>query len=239
MLLRIVLFLLALTLSSHAWELYLSPKYEVWEEFDENGDSLLTEEGWLWAFGARGRYKALVFGGEIYKGTLFYDGQTQAGDPVQTDSIYGGFSFHLGVEKGFGVVAGSLIYRAEGWRRDIKSTRTAIGYKEDWFFHSLDAKISLEGKWNADIGFYGFGVYRYILGTKMQASIEGAPELEPKRGIAYELGAGLRWRNLGTELFYSHITFNRSDMKPVGGGYYIFQPKSTRNIYGSRIVLFF
>lgn len=224
---RILLGLFATMTLCFSIEIYLSPRYMIWEEF-ENGEKLLEEEGPIFAAGIRGEISFLKAGLDIYGGSVEYDGQTQGGDPVKTDSRYTGSSFYFGVFKSFGdrpAVELDLLYRAELWLRDIRSTSKAIGYKELWFYDLIAPGVKLE--WDP---VYAFARYGFMFrNARMQANIAGVPELRPKRGPSYDLGLGFRRNPFGMELSFSYIKFRRSNPKPFDGGY-VLQPESVRRI---------
>jgi len=217
-------------------EIYLSPRYMTWEEF-EGGRKLLREEGLILADGLRGKGRAFKGGLEIYGGSIKYDGQTQAGDPVKTDTRYTGSSFYIGAFKRLGskpILELDLIYRAELWLRDIKSTQNAIGYKELWFYDLISPGVRLE--WDT---LYVFGRYGFMFrDARMQANIEGIPELRPKRGSSYDFGLGFRKNPFGVELSLSYVKFKRSNPRPFAGGY-VLQPESIRRIVSMSILYSF
>ncbi len=210
-------------------ETYISPKYMTWEEFYA-GSKLLKEEGWLLGAGFKERRKLFSFCGEIYGGTLRYDGQTQDGDPVETKTDYLGAFAYLGPEVHLsGPLRAGILYRIELWRRRIRSTSEATGYAENWFYHSLDPKVSLQIS-NVQLYF----LYRFVLNARMQASLSGVPELEPKRGTAYELGIDYRRGRIAFGVFFSYLKFRQSSPKRVDT-YYVFQPTSVRKLYGLKL----
>lgn len=105
---------------------------------------------------------------------------------------------------------GEVGYRAELWVRDIESTERAVGYSERWFFDSAVLSLKLS-KGN----LYTFGRYLFMFrDAQMQASLEGVPELRPRRGPSFEVGVGVRGRPLGLEMSYSSTEFKRSAPKP-------------------------
>ncbi|EDP75148.1 hypothetical protein [Hydrogenivirga sp. 128-5-R1-1] len=220
-----------------ALEVYVSPKYFLWEEFDSSGNKLLDETGLILGLGLRGDAGFFTGEAELYGGTVRYDGQTQAGDPVETDTNYLGVSAAGGVwgEAGSTVrLRGELLYRSELWVRDIESTSKAVGYSETWFFDSIDLGLRLSSG-----GTYAYGKYRYMFrDARMQASLTGVPELSPKKGQAYELGAGLKGSSYGIELSYSYVKFRRSEPKPYGSGY-VLQPESVRQIISLKFISLF
>ncbi len=214
-------------------ELYFSPKFMVWEEF-YGGSKLLREEGWLGGLGVRWERKNFTAGGEFYGGTLIYDGQTQLGDPVRTRVNYSGLYLYLGPYFYLSKLLDlEIFYRVEAWRRDIESTPRALGYAENWLYHSLDAKLTL---WFSKLHLYY--LHRFVLGASMQASLIGFPPLEPKRDAAFELGGGIERGRLSLRLSYSYLRFAQSDPKRVGS-FYVLQPTSVRQLYGLSLGLKF
>lgn len=209
-------------------ELYLSPRYMVWEEFYQ-GSKLLREDGWILGLGLKHEGRYIRTGAELYGGRLTYDGQTQAGDPVKTKTDYAGLQIYLGPQIDITELLNvGLSYRLEVWKRNIRSTSYAIGYSEDWFYHSLDPNITLEVS-----NFYLYSLYRFVLGARMQANVYGVPQLEPKRDTAYEVGAGFKRGRFSLGLYYSYLKFRQSDVKRAGT-YYVLQPTSVRELYGIR-----
>ncbi len=215
-----------------SFEIYLSPRYTQWEEFDTDGRKLLEEKGWILALGIRKEGKLFRGGAELYGGTLKYDGQTQAGTPVQTDSVYSGFSLYGGVGWYFGnsvLFSPKVLYTLEGWVRDIKSTATALGYREIWSYHTLDFEGEVVHKMKI-MEMSMFATLRLMLGDAvMKADLEGVPTLYPKRGPAYKLGCRFRKNRYGVEIAHSYVKFNRSDPQPTFiPGVYVLQPESVR-----------
>ncbi len=235
---RLILLTLLTSSLSFPLELYVAPKFMKWEEY-ESGQRLLRERGFLLSGGVRFTRGMFKGGVEVYGGTLVYDGQTQAGEPVKTDTEYRGVSLWAGLRRETGGtmrLAGELLYHPELWVRDIKSTEKAIGYSETWFFDTLDVGLELI---HSQLGAYVMGKYRLFLrDAYMQASIEGIPQLRPKKGPAYELGIGLRRGSFGTELTYSYVKFRRSQPKPYGS-LLVLQPESVRETLSWRILLSF
>ncbi len=224
-------------------EVYISPRYTVWEEFRDSGARLLTEKGWLLAVGVLGEGELLLGGVEIYGGTLDYDGQTQAGDPVKTDTGYSGFTLYGGVGWEMGerlTLRPRILYRLEGWVRDIRSTATAVGYREFWSYHTLDLRGEISHL-HGEMRGYMFGTLRVMLGDAvMRTDLEGVPTLYPRRGPAYQLGCGVEKGRLRFEISHSFLKFNRSDPEPTAfQGIYVLQPESVRRVLSFTVALKF
>jgi hypothetical protein len=89
---------------SNEFDVYLKGESFTWKEFDDRGDQLLKESGPVFGVGGSAKWdiKSLFIKlkGELFGGTVNYDGQTQSGLPVETDTDYLG-----------GVIEGNL-----GWK---------------------------------------------------------------------------------------------------------------------------
>jgi hypothetical protein len=116
-------------------------------EFDGQGDRLLREDGLLAGIAGRwdGMFRQWSFGvaGELSGGEVDYDGQTQAGVPLQTKAdelVYEGrarIGWIVPLKSGFSSeFFGVLGYR--GWERDIQATPAAGGVFEiyRWLYGS-------------------------------------------------------------------------------------------------------
>ena len=118
------------------------------KEFDAQGTRLLREDGFLPGLAGRwdGTFRQWSFGlaGELSGGEVDYDGQTQAGMPLQTktDELIYETKARIGwvvpLKSGFSSeFFGVLGYR--GWERDIESTSTSGGVFETyrWVYGSV------------------------------------------------------------------------------------------------------
>ncbi len=230
---RKLAFSLLFSVSAFGIEIYLSPKYMTWEEFVPSKGRLLKESGFILGVGLIHEKNLFAGGVEIYGGVLNYDGQTQAGTPVETDTRYLGGNAHIGIWKEWGEkvkLKGNLSYRVESWIRDIRSTSQAEGYSEVWFFDALDVGLKISKGM-----YYAFSTYRFMFrDARMKASIEGVPVLRPKKGPAYEIGAGIKLSSFSVELTYQYTKFRLSDPKPFRNGY-VLQPVSVRKLYILRL----
>ena len=222
-------------------DLYLTPKYMVWEEY-EGGKRLLREEGYVFGGGVRQRWTYFTVGGDAYWGNLDYDGQTQGGTPLTTQSDYAGWSVYLGpaLELGDETFARlEVLYNANSWVRNINSTSSAEGYSEAWFYQAVSFGGEL-GRYLYDYReVYLIGYYNYLFDdARMQASVKGIPELRPKKGLSYSAGIGLRVDYVSFEVMYSYLEFKRSDPKPFQSGY-VLQPRSVRRLWEARLYILF
>jgi len=151
-----------------------------WEEFGENGESLLTETGTRFVAGAfigntPQLKKQFIYNAEIknYFGVVDYDGQTQPDDgsePVKTDTTYTGFN--LSGEAGIRapITNGSFAWDFTGkldidtWIRNLASSTTESGRptaegQEQYFV--LNLRIGTGPAWHS-----GKWQGRVIIGVK-------------------------------------------------------------------------
>ncbi len=68
-----------------------------WKEFNTNGSQLLKESGPIYGIGISTKLEDVnlitaKFKGELFIGSIDYDGQTQAGTSVKTDTDYFGLA---------------------------------------------------------------------------------------------------------------------------------------------------
>ncbi|MDQ7082042.1 MAG: hypothetical protein Q9N34_02915 [Aquificota bacterium] len=66
------------------------------------GSETPSGEGFLLSGGIRFTGDMFKGGVEVYGGTINYDGQTQAGEPVKTDTEYRGVSLRAGLRREIG-----------------------------------------------------------------------------------------------------------------------------------------
>jgi len=226
-----------------------------WREYDSSGNQLLEEKGPR--FVIHGNYEnwlpgGAVFGGlaDIYFGTVDYDGQTQSGTPVQTDTDYSGFRLEGGGgylwpvgNHGIGIV-GSLGF--DSWIRTLQDSYTSTGtyvygYEEDWFtFYSRIAAA-----WNYRSGTWQQRLragWKYPFYTENHVPDLGVT-LEPKAGPSYFINWDARWpvsrtMALGLGLYYEYTVYRESNAEPSGGFLY-YQPESRQWVTGARFQMTF
>ena len=134
------------------YDVYAKIESFTWKEFD-GGSQLLKESGPIYGIGLSVKgdiFKSLTLKtrGELFMGSVDYDGQTQAGTPVETDTDYKGLKIEVDggrkiiekEESSFEPFVGLGVRR---WTRDIQSTGSAIGYEETW--KSLYARLGIRG----------------------------------------------------------------------------------------------
>jgi len=235
-----------------------------WEEFDRNDKSLLTETGTRFIVGAFiGNTTQLkdgfIYNAEIqnYFGVVDYDGQTQDGVPVTTDTTYIGGNL---IGEAGGRIVNSCTNLAwdfvgmvdiDTWTRNLASNTDATGLRTgeaEEKYMILNVRIGTGPAWDA-----GNWKGRFIVGIKqpiytyefLDNSFTGFTEditLEPKgRSSAF-----LTFNNdiqltktlhLKIDAYYDSYRFDRSDGKiaiesSTRDRFIVSQPKSYQDTYG-------
>jgi hypothetical protein len=228
----------------------------VWREYDTAGNQLLEEKGPR--FVMHGHYEkwlpsGAVFGGQgdLYFGSVDYDGQTQSGVPVQTDTDYSGFRFEGGGgylapvgAHGIGVI-GSIGF--DSWIRSLQSAydrngNFVYGYDEEWF--TFYARIA--AAWNTRTGGWE---QRLRAGLKYPFYTENyVPDfgvtLEPEPGPSYFVNWETHWAvsravSLGLALYYEYTVYDASDPELAYDGNFYYQPESRQWVTGARFQMAF
>ncbi len=241
---RVTGLILILGSVSLASEVHIGIKNFNWTEH-EGGKQLLEESGNILSFGGRWEREVWFLGGEVYGGTVRYDGQTQSGCSVQTNTKYLGTVILGGIKGNFTkFLRGEIGYRGEFWIRSLEDTFSqkcgyVIGYDEYWAVQSLDLTLIATGRLTSNKYLYVFGTYHYTISARMKPNIVGFPVLKPKRGPAFDVGIGGRWNNIGLELSYSYTKFEKSDPQPIDSIGIAWQPESVRRETILRLLWYF
>jgi hypothetical protein len=234
-------------------------EYFSWEEFGNTGPSLLKESGSRLTLGAVARnfeqpFHRIVYEVEVkgYFGDVGYDGQTQSGQPLETDTEYRGTrldvtiggrvmrlwdSYHIDLLGGLGV---------EDWTRNIKDGETSsgtpvFGIKETYHVRYGQVGIGLfDGAHNGD-NYLRIGA-RKPLDIRQGVSIfDGPAVLEPQGEwamfIRYRAALdrpSSRYRRALT-FYYDSYRLSQSPIisTTIGGTpSLVFQPRSTMDVFG-------
>jgi hypothetical protein len=217
-----------------------------WKEFDLSGNRLLKESGPIYSLGIESRFFmgsnfTISPMGEIFYGAVNYDGQTQAGVPVETDTDYlglkleGDIGYYIEISRKVSLEPFlGLGYRL--WYRDLESTDNAVGYLERWY--SMYTKTGLRSNYDPNKTFklYGEAGIRYPLkneNTAYLSSISSSYQditLEPGREISFFGEAGIKYHGMFASIYYESLKFSKS--ATVSGFY---QPESEAGITGLKI----
>ncbi|WP_457638869.1 hypothetical protein [Persephonella sp.] len=230
------------SLPAFAVELSYSVKSFTWKEYDSAGKQLLKESGFLHqigikhSFSTESLYITPSLGVEV--GSVNYDGQTQTGTPVSTDTNYWGVLTRIAVGTNIKLffVESGLGY--DYWKRNIESKSSAIGYAETWSQFYIPLQIGIKKKLN-ETAFKIFGEYRFNIETKNVPSLYSVTT-KPKSGLFFTVGAGAEVGRITFNLSYSYDKWKKSD--PViyidtaqNLAYRVWQPESKREIIEASI----
>ena len=227
-----------------------------WEEFDEDGAKLLKQDGPLYGLMARGEVLGrvgLVGKGLLYFGNVDYDGHTMNGTPAKTDGDYVGLDFSGDLQARLGPLDGILSPRAfcglglETFNRDLKSTATATGYKEEWVNLHGRAGIGCDASLSPDLKAFGEIGWKLPIATSEIVDPGGLDAtLRPKQKVSPFIEAGLQYRYFFVSAFYDSLKFDKSDTESIVvssgrslGILDVWQPESKSDVYGVNVGLAF
>ncbi len=233
------------------FEVYGGIQHFTWKEYD-SGAKLLEESGPVFvAGGITGRTltKSLSarLKGEIFGGGVDYDGQTQSGHPVTTDTDYLGAKLEADLIWNMTVTEKHTLAPFAGvgariWNRDIQSTlfrdqndgetKLARGYTEKW--RNYYGRAGISGTRSFDGQWQGF----FLAGARIPVYTENVVNsvvLEPGNRFSGFAEAGLEHGRFKISLFYEGLRFSKSDRVYFydGSNYgYMYQPESKADIFG-------
>ncbi|MFO7559481.1 MAG: hypothetical protein R6X10_11680 [Desulfobacterales bacterium] len=240
--------------SGNEKNLYVLAESFTWKEFSGN-ETLLKESGPRYGIGFSGNVGgnpsqpfAFHYKVEGYFGYIEYDGQTQDGTPVTTDTRYLGLKTELGLgwkifigESGFSFepLAG-LGYR--WWLRDITDAGSGVGlgYEEMW--RSYYGRLGLRGEKSISDQFKMFMEAAAIIPFYNQNMVNlgwfglGKITVEPGNENSFCAEAGFKFKKLRFSVFYEGLRFSESDKE---GLFQFYQPESEADSYGVTIGLAF
>ncbi len=218
-----------------------------YEEFDESGNSFNTEKGiipgtfiYISSSGKSSRLTNSV-GVELYGGQVNYDGQTQSGIPLTTDTnetIYRLFYKLDWSPENYGVSTyGKATWQQ--WGRDILSNRLTSGLFEryQWWAFELGFSLPLH-KDNKNTWLFEFGITRTSNGT-IQIDLDrqgfGRPKLDLGNGSGFTAALHYQFTmsaqsEIGFELRHQRWTFGRSNTKRISNGSILLDITEPRSI---------
>lgn len=232
-------------------DVYLKAESFTWKEFDDDGDQLLKESGPLFGIGSATKFNfdplTLKVKGEFFGGRVDYDGQTQGGIPVDSDTDYWGLN--IGVDLGWKFVL-SEDFSVEPfvgpatkyWNRDIKSTDDAIGIEERWWIVYARAGLHGDRTISDRLKIFAEGGIRIPIYNQNKADLRiiglRKVEIEPRRKESFFAEAGIKWKKLKAGVYYEGLRFRKSDDERVSGGT-IWQPETEADIFGINVGMAF
>jgi len=229
-------------------DIYLKTESFTWKEYDDRGSQLLKESGLISGIGSSVRSDiadslVLRAKGELFGGTVNYDGQTQTGTPAETDTDYVGLKIEGNLGWKFMVAEKSSLEPFAGlgyrwWQRDIRDTLYAAGYEETWW--SFYARLGIHGNhiFSGQLkAFAEAGVkIPAINKNKVDLNVVGLSTVtvEPGNKASVFAEAGIKWTRFKASLFYEGMRFSKSDPVIVNN-VQVWQPESKADIFGVNV----
>ena len=220
-----------------------------WKEFDDDGSRILKESGPLFGIGGSLDFDTrkgihLEGLGDAFFGRVDYDGATQAGDPLTSETEYAGLLAEANVVVPLNIGPSFTVspYGGAGgrmWRRELEDSGEASGYVEYWstFYGTLgiraaariSAKAELYGKAAVKMPFYNQVSYDFSnIGGPDDVEVEPGKKAGPYAEIGVTIG------NFMLAGFYEQMKFDKSDQAEIGDDIIVWQPESEATIFGVR-----
>jgi len=226
----------------------------LWEEYDSDGSKLLEESGLRHFIGFDAdswldSHWQSDFGGRVYSGTVDYDGQTQSGAPVTTDTDYDGHQFEAGfsyfpdnqnplvANKGRSGIR--MAVGVDSWRRNLQGSG---GYVENYTttYGRVAAHYGGGGFWSFNLGAkYPFATSETV-GLK-DLGYASDVTLHPRGRFSLYADFALQFsRSWGMQVYYDSYRFAKSDPEPVyspsdGTTYNVWQPEIRQDVLGAKL----
>lgn len=243
------------------YNVYAHVESFVWKEFDGT-TQLLKESGPLYGIGFtfhgdigdEGAALTLTPRFELFGGSVDYDGQTQDGVPVKTDTGYFGFKLEFDIGGRFGKEINIEPFVGLGirdWWRNINdgidvTGRPVSGYVENWdmIYGRLGVRGDIGSK---DAKMFFEAVARipiYNENTAYLSDIDFAyyddVTMEPGKVVTLFAELGVKLHAFKMSVFYEAMRFGESKHVFKYNGFYdavfeSWQPKSEADLIGVRI----
>ncbi|HFD92153.1 MAG TPA: hypothetical protein ENJ22_02560 [Gammaproteobacteria bacterium] len=223
-----------------------------WQEFDDDGQRLLTEQGPRYVLGAslfnRDRQASgLVYDIDLraYVGKVDYDGQDSQGIYTSTDSNYqggraeltGGYRWQSTYSS---VTALDLLLTlgADAWQRDIDDGVNANGFpisglKEDYVVYFGKAGLGAQWQHTSFSSYLQLGMKKPF-STREKVDVFDVTLSPGKKWSAYAsytLKMGGEGRRSYIAFYYDTYRFSKSSPKSIGSGI-VWQPESDMDVAG-------
>jgi hypothetical protein len=231
-------------------ELYVSVADYGWREIDPvDGSRLMTESGALLGLGFSYEHAFedkinLKLGIELFGGNVDYDGQTQAGVAVQTDTTYLGLKLK-------GDVGGNYVLSPKWtvkpflglglwtWTRTASDSiaadgTIAYGYSEDWMVFHFRLGVQSAFQLSDSSRFFVEGGMKLPIYNENYAHIDSGITINPGKKVSYFAETGVRTGKVKFSLFYDGLRFSLSS--PVNG---FVQPESIADMVGVKVGVLF
>lgn len=238
----------------------------LWEEFNDSGKRLLRESGKRLTLGAVKTNLDRRDAGPVYEvqlrnyfGDLLYDGQTQSGQPLETDVEYRGNQLKIALGGRFS--AGGRMFidtidligglGVEHWTRDIEDGVTAtgvraVGIKEDYHVLFQEFGIGAARMRGKTMSYWRVGARKPLETREGVAIFDGPVSLAP--GREWSMVVQGRFAPLFTRpddtlaIYYESFRFSKSPTvaTSIGGTpVQVLQPRSAMDILGVQLEIQF
>ncbi len=223
-----------------------------WQEYDDGGQRLLTEQGPRLVLGASlyntdKRAAGLLYDVSVrgYIGEVDYDGQDSLGVFTSTDTSYRGWNGELtggyrwkSERSAFTAFDLLLSLGADAWRRDIDDSTNALGFPISGFVEEYTVyygKIGVGALWphQTSNSYLQFGAKKPIsVDEDVDVfNVTLSPEKRWSAFAAYTLKSIREGRAPFVRFYYDSYRFGKSPSKAVGTGV-VWQPESDLDIIG-------
>lgn len=232
--------------------IYIGAENFRWQEFDDNGQRLLTEQGPRAVLGGilsntHRRAEGLLYEIDVqgYLGKVDYDGQDSLGVYTSTDSSYqgargevtGGYRWQS-TQSAIAAVDLLVKLGADAWRRDIADGANANGFpisglKEDYVVYY--GKVGIGALWPhvSSSSYFQLGA-RKPLSIDEDVSVFDVSLSPGKKWsvyASYTLKAGGEGRKPFVTFYYDSYRFSKSPPASIGSGI-VWQPESDMDVAG-------
>lgn len=232
----------------------------VWQEYRADGRRLLRESGprvtlglAVDEFGRPSSGFLYALSGRVYLGRVDYDGQTQNGVPLTSDTFYGGATgeatggYRFGDRHGIDVL-GTI--GVDEWRREIASSIAADGQAtgkavEDYFILYGKAGLGaylIDGPWRNHLQV-GMKQPLYAREYSENFALTLSPGSETSVYGQWDVSYALSGRRrLGARLYYDSFRFSESNhlITTLNGSVYeVWQPESHMDVWGVQAAYYF
>jgi len=228
----------------------------VWQEYDTSGNTLLEESGLrhFISFDADSWVDSQWqsdFGGRVYSSTVDYDGQTQSGTPVSSNTDYdglqleAGFSYYPGRRHASAGAQGRSGIRmsvgADYWRRNIQDSQLPNGTPVNGYverYTTTYGRIAIHygggGPWSFNVGVkYPFAVTETVGLKALGLPSDGTLHPQGRFSLYADLALQLS-RAWGAQVYYDGYRFAKSDPETVGTTI-IEQPEIHEEVFGAKL----
>ena len=234
------------------WDVYIKGENFKWKEYDNNNSKLLEEYGHIYGVGIFGKTvlteisNKLIAKGklEAFDGTVNYDGQTQDGSPIKTETDYRGNKIQGSLGWEFYITKHLLLEPFAGlghlrWVRKIRSTENAIGYAEIWRNFYYLVGIYCDYIFTNQLNTFAEIEIKIPIDNELEIGLVGNKNsiiINPGEKKSIFTEAGLKYSQFKASIFYEGMKFSKSKVDTFNQ---IYQPKSEGYMYGLSIGIIF